>query len=66
MTFKYLDRVELTERIEVSPLVFISENIEGIVIDETCPNYYLVKFDIHGSYWIDGKYLKINNTRRAI
>lgn len=58
MTFKYLDRVELKERREVSPLVFISEGIEGIVIDKTCPNYYLVKFDIYGVYWIDGQYLK--------
>ena len=58
MTFKYLDRVELKERTEVSPLVFISENIEGIIIDETCPNYYLVKFEIYGPYWIDGQCLK--------
>ena len=58
MTFKYLDKVELKERREVSPLVFISEGIEGIVIDETCPNYYLVKFDIHGVFWIDGEHLK--------
>lgn len=58
MTFKYLDRVELKERTEVSPLVFIDENIEGIVIDQTVPNYYLVKFDIYGVFWIDGKHLK--------
>lgn len=60
MTFKYLDKVTLKERREVSPLVFISEGIEGIVIDETCPNYYLVKFDIYGPCWIDGQYLKNN------
>ena len=53
MTFKYLDKVTLKERREVDPLVFISENIEGIVIDETCPNYYLVKFNIYGPYWVD-------------
>jgi hypothetical protein len=59
MTFKYLDRVELIEREEVSPLVFINKGIEGIVIDETCPNYYLVKFDIYGLYWVDGAHLKL-------
>lgn len=58
MTFKYLDRVELIERTEVSPLVFIDKNIEGIVIDQTVPNYYLVKFNIHGVFWIDGERLK--------
>ena len=59
MTFKYLDKVTLKERREVDPLVFISESIEGIVIDETCPNYYLVKFDIYGPYWVDGAHLKL-------
>ena len=58
MTFKYLDRVELKERTEVSPLVFIDKNIEGLVIDQTVPNYYLVKFDIHGVFWINGEHLK--------
>ena len=58
MTLKYLDKVTLKERREVDPLVFISDNVEGIVIDETCPNYYLVKFDIHGVFWIDGEHLK--------
>ena len=58
MIFKYLDRVELKERTEVSPLVFINNNIEGLVIDQTVPNYYLVKFDNYGVYWIDGQYLK--------
>ena len=58
MTLKYLDRVELKERTEVSPLVFIDKNIEGIVIDQTVPNYYLVKFDNNeGAYWVDGKHL---------
>ena len=33
MTFKYLDKVTLKERREVDPLVFISECVEGIVID---------------------------------
>ena len=58
MTFKYLDRVELIERTEVNPLFFIDKNIEGLVIDQTVPNYYFVKFDNYGTYWIDGQYLK--------
>lgn len=44
------------ERVEVSPLHYLSEGHLGKVIDETFPYYYLIQFDF-GKYWIDEKYL---------
>ncbi len=52
--FKNSDRVQLLVRTEVSPLVFINSGEQGEVIDSTFPNYYLVRFDNHGVYWVDG------------
>ncbi len=62
MTFKYLDKVQLAETTEVNNCFFLNKGTEGLVIDQTVPNYYLVKFDKVGCYWIDGKHLvKENN-----
>ena len=34
----------------------------GVIIDETVPNYFLVKFANDDVQWIDGKYLTVIKT----
>ncbi len=58
MTFNNLDRVNLKGRTEIANCFYLDENVKGLIIDQTVPNYYLVKFDNYGAYWVDGKYLK--------
>lgn len=61
MTFEIFDEVRLVKRTEIENGFFLDERIKGLVIDETVPNYYLVRFENHGAYWVDGKHLnKIN------
>ncbi len=62
MELKIFDIVELKERTEISPCFYIDGNTKGIIMETTVPNYYLVKFEDYGAYWIDGKHLnKINS-----
>ena len=46
MTFNYLDRVKLAERTEVSNCLFLNKDTAGLIVDQTVPNYYLVKFEV--------------------
>lgn len=61
-TVKIGDRVRVNaEKVEVSPLNFIYEGQEGIVLDETAPMYAKVKFNWK-VVWVDMQYLdKIND-----
>lgn len=56
--FSYYETVVLKEKTEVTPTLFIDNNVLGIIIDKTVPNYYLVKFEDYGCYWLDGKLLE--------
>jgi hypothetical protein len=55
--FNNYDFVTLIERTEIVPCLFIDNNVTGIVIDKTVPDYYLVKFEGYGAYWVEGKHL---------
>jgi hypothetical protein len=57
------DKVKLNvEKFEMSPLNFVYEGQGGVIIDETYPDYYKVKFTNYQLGWIDCKYLdKIND-----
>ena len=55
--FNINDNIMVTKDVEVSPLNFVRQGLTGIVIDETVPNYYLIKTKNNGCYWIDGEYL---------
>lgn len=55
--FKFMEKVKLVERTEISPLFFLDKDMQGTVIGTTFPNHYLVKFDDEGAYWVDGKHL---------
>ena len=44
---------------EVTPLHIIPKAMFGVIIDETVPNYFLVKFANDDVQWIDGKYLTV-------
>ena len=55
--FNNYDFVTLIERTEIVPCLYIDNNVTGIVIDKTVPDYYLVKFEGYGAYWVEGKHL---------
>ena len=48
--------------VEVTPLHVIPKAMFGVIIDETVPNYFLVKFANDDVQWIDGKYLTVIKT----
>lgn len=63
--FGNYETVVLRDRTEVAPACFINDNVLGVITDKTVPNYYLVKFEDYGSYWIDGCLLEsYTNTDR--
>lgn len=55
--FSINDHIMVIKDVEVSPLNFVKRGLTGIIIDETVPNYYLIKTKSNGCYWIDGEYL---------
>ncbi len=55
--FNIEENVMVTKDVEVSPLNFVRQGLVGTIIDETVPNYYLIKTERNGCYWIDGEYL---------
>lgn len=55
--FNEFDIVTLAETTEVEPALFIKAGTVGVVMDKTVPDYYLVKFEVYGVYWVDGKHL---------
>lgn len=55
--FNEFDIVKLIETTEVVPATFIEVGTMGVVMDKTVPDYYLVKFEKYGVYWVDGKHL---------
>jgi hypothetical protein len=56
--FNNHDFVTLIERTEIVPCLFIDNDITGVVIDKTVPDYYLVKFEGYGAYWVEGCKMK--------
>jgi hypothetical protein len=48
-------------KVEVEPLSFLYEGQEGVVVDETQPDYVKVKFSNWKVLWVDKKYLKVIN-----
>ena len=56
--FRKFDIVELIDRTEIKPLFYIDKNVLGVVMDDTCIDYYLVRFEGHGGYWVSGSKLK--------
>ena len=59
--FKEFDLVKMISTTEVTPGLFIEIGTMGVVIDITTPDYYLVRFEKYGAYWVDGKYLLKHN-----
>ena len=47
-------------KVEVEPLSFLYEGQEGVIVDETVPDYVKVKFG-YKVVWVDKKYLKVIN-----
>lgn len=60
--FNKFDIVELIDRTEIKPLFYIDKAVLGVVMDDTCADYYLVIFEGYGAYWVSGSKLK----RRAM
>ena len=56
--FHKFDFVELIDRTEIEPAFYIDVNVIGVVMDRTTPDYYLVKFEGYGAYWVAGCKLK--------
>lgn len=56
--FNNYDFVVLIKRTEIAPCFYIDEDVLGVVIDRTTPDYYLVKFEGYGAYWVEGRKLK--------
>lgn len=56
--FRKFDIVELIDRTEIKPLFYIDKNVLGVVMDDTCTDYYLVRFEGQGAYWVSGSKLK--------
>lgn len=52
--FKKHDVVKLIKRTEIKPSFFINNDVQGVVIDTTTPDYYLVRFTGYGAYWVEG------------
>lgn len=48
--------------VEATPLHVIPKAMFGAIVDETVPNYFLVKFANGDVQWIDGKYLVVVKT----
>ena len=48
--------------VEVTTLHVIPKAMFGVIVDETVPNYFLVKFANGDVQWIDGKYLTVIKT----
>ena len=48
--------------VEITPLHMIPKAMFGAIVDETVPNYFLVKFANGDAQWIDGKYLTVIKT----
>jgi hypothetical protein len=59
--FNKFEIVELKERTEISNAFYLNKGVLGVVQDTTCPDYYLVNFEGHGAYWVDGKHLIRHN-----
>ena len=59
--FSKLNTVKLVERTEVVPTLYIENDVLGLVIDKTVPNYYLVKFVGYGAYWLEGNKLEMSS-----
>lgn len=55
--FHKFDIVQLKGRTEVSNALYLDNTILGVVIDRTVPDYYLVRFEGYGAYWVDGSKL---------
>lgn len=47
---------------EVTPLHVIPKSMFGVIVDETVPNYFLVKFANGDVQWIDGEHLVVVKT----
>ena len=58
MDLRPFNIIELKERTEIKPCFYIDKGVKGMVIETTVPDYYLIKFEDYGAYWIDGKHLK--------
>ena len=52
--FNKFDTVKLVEKTEIKPCFYINNDVSGVVMDRTFPNYYLVRFEGYGAYWVDG------------
>lgn len=52
--FHKFDIVRLKGRTEIENAFYLDETVIGVVTDRTVPDYYLVKFEGHGSYWVEG------------
>ena len=56
--FNNYEFVTLIERTEIEPCFFINSDVIGVVMDRTVPDYYLVKFEGYGAYWVEGCKMK--------
>ena len=59
---KINDLIITNKAAEVKPLHVIPKAMFGVIVDETVPNYFLVKFANGDVQWIDGKYLTVIKT----
>lgn len=50
------DIVVVMKDVEVTPLNYVKAGTVATIIDKTCPNYFLIKWN-NGCEWIDGKYI---------
>ena len=56
---KINDVVVFKHDAEIMPAFYVYEGTVGTIVDETVPNYYEVKIDDFGTYWVDGKHLSL-------
>ena len=59
---KINDIIITNKETEVKPLHVIPKAMFGVIIDETVPNYFLVKFANGDVQWIDGECLTVVKT----
>ena len=59
---KINDLIITNTDVEATPLHVIPKAMFGAIVDETVPNYFLVKFANGDVQWIDGKYLVVVKT----
>lgn len=52
--FNKFDIVKLINKTEIKPCFSIDKDVLGVVMDSTTPDYYLVRFEGYGAYWIEG------------